>query len=96
MLQQMTIVTDNRSVLEPLVRSALDHEKKMIALGLERTRNQIAKFEQRFQMTSDDFERRLNDLELDETIEFTDWRMEIGMLRLLEREFKALNDARLD
>lgn len=96
MLQQMTIVTDNRPLLEPLVRSALDHEKRIIALCLQRTRSRLAEFEQQFQMNSADFEQRLNTLELDETVEFSEWRMEIGMLRLLDRQYKALNDARFD
>jgi len=57
----------------------------MLGLGLERTRERLAEFEQRFGMTSLEFERQLNAAQLDETIEFTDWRMEIGMLRLLEQ-----------
>ena len=96
MLQQMTIVTDNLSLLEPLVKSALNQEKKMIALGVDQTRSRIAEFERQFQMNSQDFEQRLHNLELDETVEFSDWRMEIGMLRLLEQQYKALTDARLD
>ncbi len=67
--------------------------RETILLGLEQTHSRIAEFEQRFQMSSDDFERRLNSLELDETVEFSDWRMEIGMLRLLERQYAVLDDA---
>jgi len=96
MLQQMKIVTDNRLLLEPLVRSAMEQERRMIALGLERTRSRIAEFEGRFQMDSQEFEKRLHNLELDETVEFSEWRMELGMLRLLEQQYKALSDARFD
>ncbi len=63
----------------------MDNTREAILLGLDQTRNRIAKFERKFQMSSDDFERRLNSLELDEAVEFSEWRMEIGMLRLLER-----------
>jgi hypothetical protein len=45
MLQQVTIVTDDRTILEPLLKSALDNEKKMVALGLERTRDRLKQFE---------------------------------------------------
>ncbi len=48
------------------------------------------------QVTMDEFERRLHASEIEETVEFSDWRMEIGMLRLLERQYKALQNARLD
>ena len=92
----MTIKTEDRATLEPLLRSAIDNEKKMISIGLERTRQRLAEFEHKYEMESSDFERRLNSLEIDETVEFSEWRMEIGMLRLLERQYKALQNAELD
>ena len=93
MQEQMTILTEDRTVLEPLLKSALKNEKKMVALGLERTRQQLEQFEREYGMSSTEFERRLNDLEITETVDFSDWRMEIGMLRLLERQYKALDNA---
>lgn len=96
MLQQLTITTANRAMLKPLVESAIENEKKMLSRGIERTRKRLAEFERRFGMSSAEFERRLNALELTETVEATDWRMEIGMLRLLEEQYQALQEARLD
>jgi hypothetical protein len=29
-------------------------------------------------------------------VEFTDWRMEVGMLRLLESQYRALREVQLD
>lgn len=96
MLQQLTIKTTDKTTLKPLVESAIENEKRMLLLGIERTRKRLAEFEQRFSMSSTEFERRLNALELAETVEFTDWRMEIGMLRLLEAQYQALQEAQLD
>ena len=96
MLQQLTIKTTDKTTLKPLVESAIENEKKVLSLGIERTRERLAEFEQRFGMSSAEFERRLNALELAETVEFTDWRMEIGMLRLLESQYQALQEAQLD
>ncbi len=87
------IHTDDRAVLEPLLRSALEHEKGFVQIGIARTRQQIKVFEQRYGMSSSEFERRLNALDLAETPEFSDWRMEIGLLRLLERQHIALQNA---
>jgi hypothetical protein len=84
MLQQLTISTSDKEKLKPLVESALEREKEMLALAIRRTREQLAGFERQFGMSSAEFERQLNALELQETVEFTDWRMEIGALRLLE------------
>jgi AraC-like DNA-binding protein len=96
MVQQLTITTADKTTLKPLVESAIENEKKVLSLGIERTRKRLAEFEQQFGMSSAEFERRLNALELAETVEFTDWRMEIGMLRLLESQYQALHEAQLD
>jgi hypothetical protein len=96
MLQQVTITTRYKSTLRPIVLSALEAEKRMVLLGLEQTRKRLAEFEQQYGITSAEFERRLNRGELDETISFTDWRMEIGMLRQLEWQYEALLDASVD
>lgn len=68
----------------------------IIRLGLQQTRARLEKLEQKYHMSSDEFERRLHASEVDESVEFSDWRMEMGMLRLLERQYKALQDAELD
>jgi hypothetical protein len=95
-LQQVTIKTSNRKLLKPLIASAIENEKKIVLLGLQRTQVRLAEFEQKHGLTSEEFERRLNASELAETVEFSEWRMEIGMLKLLERQYQALQDARLD
>lgn len=96
MLDQLTIQTEDKDTLRPLLTSAIDQEKKMLALGIERTRKHLAEFEQQYQMTSAEFESRLTSNQLEETLAFTDWRMELGILRRLERQYQALENARLD
>jgi len=72
------------------------NETQLLFLGLDRTRKRLAEFERAFDMTSAEFERRLDALELTETVEFTDWRMQIGMLHLLESQYQALQEAQAD
>jgi len=96
MLQQVTIQTEDRKVLKPLLESAIENEKKMVLMGLQHTRTRLDEFEKNYSLSSGEFERRLNNSEIEENVEFSDWRMEIGMLRLLERQYKALQDAKLD
>lgn len=96
MVEQLTITTTDRSILKPLVTSALQHEKKLLELGIARTRARLAAFEQQYRMTSGDFERRLHTRELAETVDFTDWRMEIETLRLLESQYQAIEEASVD
>ncbi|MCA9933138.1 MAG: hypothetical protein H6662_15160 [Ardenticatenaceae bacterium] len=68
----------------------------MVRFGLERTQQRLREFEQEFGMTSAEFLQRLLAAEIEETIAFTDWRMEIGMLSLLESQYQALQDVQLD
>ena len=96
MLQQLTIKTRDRAALKPVLQSAISNEKKMLALGLERTCQRLTEFEQKLGMSSAEFERRLTANELEETVEFTDWRLEIGALRLLESQYEALQEAQVD
>lgn len=96
MLQQVTVRTDDRKTLKPLLKSAMENEKKMVLLGIERTRARLAELEQTYHLTSEEFERRLQASEIAETVDFSEWRMEIGMFKLLERQYKALEDAELD
>jgi hypothetical protein len=95
MLQQVTIKTRDRAKLKPLLESAIENEMKLLSLGLDRTRKRLAEFEQEYNMTSAEFERRLNALEVIETVEFTDWRMEIGMLKLLESQYQTLQETQV-
>ena len=55
MLQQLTITTTDKITLKPLVESAIENEKRMLALGIERTRKRLAEFEQQFGMSSAEF-----------------------------------------
>ncbi len=96
MTEQLTITTRDKSRLKPLVESAIEREKEMLGLGIRRTKERLAEFEERYHMSSAEFERCLNAGELPETVEASDWRMEIGMLRLLEGQYTALKEAQLD
>jgi hypothetical protein len=96
MLQELTIHTQNRKLLKPLIEAAIETERKKVRIGLRKTQDRLAEFEREYGMTSAEFERDLIASKLDETIEFSDWRLEIGMLRLLTGQLEALENARLD
>ena len=55
MLQQLTITTDETARLKPLIEVAIQNEAKLVAHGIQRTRDKLRSFEQRFGFTSEDF-----------------------------------------
>ena len=93
MSDQILIHTNDKESLRPLLESAIERQKKILQSVLNTTKSRLAGFEERFGMTSDEFERRLNHREIDESVDFTDWRMEIGMLRMLEKKHHTLEEA---
>ncbi len=89
MLQNITITTNSKVSLKPLLESAIQTESKVLALGLRRTQERLAEFEQRYGFTSDEFERRFAARELDESLDFIEWLGEIKTLRLLTEQQQA-------
>jgi len=58
MLQRLTITSETTIALKPLIESAIRSELRMLELGLERTRQRLRLFEERYHLTSEEFERR--------------------------------------
>ncbi|MBI5932464.1 MAG: hypothetical protein HY867_02055 [Chloroflexi bacterium] len=96
MLQELTIRAESIDTLKPLLEVAIRNQLKSLQHGINRTKEELAKFEARFGMTSDELERRLKSGELKETMDTIDWWMEITALRLLEGQHKSLSEASLD
>lgn len=96
MLEEVVIRTHRKASLKPLLESAIQREIRSLEVGIRRTRERLAQFEDTYRMTSAEFERRLVSREIEETPDFTDWRMEMGMLHLLEEQTKALREAEVD
>ncbi|MBI4789385.1 MAG: hypothetical protein HY782_20340, partial [Chloroflexi bacterium] len=59
------------------------------------TREQLAGFEQRFGMTSEEFARRFDGQDLKETFDFLDWWMEIKALQTLEEDYLILSEVKV-
>ena len=93
MTQQLVIKTSDKDSLKGLVESALEREKKLLQASIEKTRARLAELEGRFGMSSMEFERKLRAGELMEDPSFTEWRMEIGMLQLLERKCASIEES---
>lgn len=95
MLGQVTIQTETPTLLKPLLRAAIQNETKALQQGIRRTRERLTVFERQYSMTSDEFERRFEAGEIQETLDLIDWLMEVQALRLLNEQHQALKNARL-
>ena len=96
MLQQVTVRTSDAKRLKPLLKSALEREARLLDHSIHRTIQALAPFEKRYDMTSDEFERKFKTREIGETLDYLDWWMEIEALRHLESQRASLKEAKLD
>ena len=90
MSQQITITSDASTPIKPLIESAVQAELRMLRLGLQRTSERLRGFEQQYGLSSEEFERRFQALELGEHLDFIEWAGEIKTYRLLEAQGEAL------
>jgi hypothetical protein len=96
MVQKVTIITDASVALKPLVESAIRSELHMLQLGLERTRERLRFFEQKYGMSSEEFEQKWNRGEIEESLEVIEWAGEMKTGNLLEAQRQALLGAQLN
>ena len=96
MLQEITIRTENAETLKPLVRAAIEREVKLLEYSVQRTRDALHVFEKRFNMPTDEFERKFNSREIEESLDYIDWWMETEALHFLERQLQSMREAQLD
>lgn len=96
MIQQLTIKTESPKRVRLLVEGAIQNELKTLRHGIQRTREHLAAFEKQFGMTTEEFGRRFDGKDLKETLDYLDWWMELQALHMLEEDYRALTEARLD
>jgi hypothetical protein len=96
MLQQVTIQTSNLEQFKSMLKTALGREAKLLEYSIERTRNALAPFEALYNMSTDEFERKFKTREIEESLDFLDWWMEVEALRHLEAKRNLIRDARVE
>ncbi len=96
MLNQVTIRSQTRKPIKPLIEVALQGQLKSLKHGIERTKQQLATFETRFNMSTSEMENRLKSGVLEESLDTIDWLMELEALRLLEEQYNTLREVRVD
>ena len=96
MLQEIVIRTENANALKPLIRAAMEREAKLLEHSVQRTRSELAVFEKRYNMSTEEFERKFKSREIEETLDFLDWWMEVEALHHLEHQWQSMREAQLD
>lgn len=96
MLQEIVIRTENADALKPLVRAAMNREAKLLEHSVERTRTALEAFEKRYDMTTEEFERKFKAREIEESLDFLDWWMEVEAMHHLENQLQSMREAQVE
>jgi len=89
------ILTSNCPLpLKSLIETALANEVRLLEVGIRRTERRLRTFEATYGMTTEDFLRRYENDELDETLEFAEWIGEHRLLQRLNQRIEALRGIR--
>ena len=95
MLQQVKVTSTGPAAIKPLLEAAIRSQLRALDHGIQRTRERLAEFEQRFQMTSAEFGRGFESGQIEETLDYIEWSGEIKTLHLLEDQLRALQSAKV-
>ena len=94
-MQQITISTDSPVALKPLLESAIQTVLRLLKLGIGRTEERLAEFEQEHELPSSEFEKLFSSGAIEENLDFIEWFGEIQTLRRLETKYRTLQEAHL-
>ena len=81
-MAELRLISDHERQLKPLVEAALKNELRLLEAGINRTQQNMRKFEERFHLSTLEFIGRYENDEMEETMDYAEW---IGEYRMLER-----------
>ena len=85
MIQPTTAVNVRR-----LLQSAVDHELRLLHIGITRTQQRLQYFEHAFQRTTPDFYQEFQTGRLGDDVEYLKWVGEYETLQQLQEDYRAL------
>ncbi len=90
MIQPTTAVNVRR-----LLQAAVEHELRLLHIGIARTQKQLQRFEQTFQRKTLDFYQEFQAGSLGDDVEYLKWAGEYETLQQLQEDYCELVETRL-
>jgi hypothetical protein len=95
-MTDVRLVSKGERELKPLVAAALANELRLIEAGVKQARNAIQGFEEKFQMTTQEFLSRYENDEVDGAMDFAEWIGEVRLMERLQEKAETLRDIRFE
>ncbi len=69
-MTQVIVKSQNVDHVKPLIQAALDHEARILKIGLQKTTRKLHQFEQRFEMESQQFYQKFQAGNFEDEMEY--------------------------
>ena len=91
-MTQVIIKSDSASQVRPLIQAALDHEVRLLKIGLQKTVRHLQQFEQRFDMASQEFYGDYQAGKFGDEMDYMKWAGEYETLLQLQEDYTELQE----
>ena len=95
-MTDIKLVSQGKRQLKPLVEAALANQLRLLLAGIRQTEERLQKFENKFQMNTQDFISRYENDEIEETLDKGEWIGEARLLKRLQEKAETIRDIRFE
>ena len=94
-MAEIMIRTDKPESIVPILESAIRNQLKMLKASINRTKMKITSFEQKYNMSTEQFMQKIGEGMDDDNLDYVEWIGETKILKRLEEEYKELEGMRI-
>ena len=94
-MTQLIVEPATASNVKRLVQAALDHELRILKIGIEKTTQNLQQLEQQFGVESQQFYRKFQAGNMGDDIEYIKWAGEYETLLQLQQDYHELSETQL-
>jgi len=87
-MSEIVIRAGNPESIMPVLESAIRNQLKLLKASINRTKIRISNFEQKYNMSTEQFMQRIREGMDDDNLDFVEWIGETKILKRLEEEHK--------
>ncbi len=89
-MTKLTLISDQKHPLKPVIEGAIHNEMKLIELGIRKTEKRLKHFETQYSLSTDEFLKQYQANQLEETLDFDEWIGESRMRTRLTEKIQTL------
>ena len=86
-MTQLIVNSPSASNVRPLIQAALDHEIRLLQMGIEKTKRRLLHFEELFAMETLSFYQAFQTGDMGDAMEYMKWAGEYETLLQLEEDY---------